>query len=128
MLLVVSSVACLAIATPAVEAGDSFDGNYTGKRILTNVPADDCPAEENVSVTINGNVLTFADSALQITPLAFTLSRTGHSTSESLDGFALSLDIQSRLSLLVRADPQIRHQLPHQGVLRDHLTISYTAV
>jgi hypothetical protein len=61
----VCSLAFLSIAAPAAEAGGSFEGDYTGKRVLTNGPANDCPAEDNVSVTIRDHTLTFTNSAVQ---------------------------------------------------------------
>jgi hypothetical protein len=75
--LVVCSLAMLAIAGPAAMAEGSFDGAYTGKRILMSGPSDDCPAEDNVSVTINGNVLTFTDSALRNYAIGFYPSPDG---------------------------------------------------
>jgi hypothetical protein len=48
-----------------------YDGHYVGKRVLTKGPADDCPAEGNVSVTIDGNVLTFTNSQLQNYAIGF---------------------------------------------------------
>jgi hypothetical protein len=51
MHLVVRSVVSPGIAVPVARADASFDGNYTGKRILKSGPVDDCPAGENVSVT-----------------------------------------------------------------------------
>jgi hypothetical protein len=62
MHLVACSLAFLGIARPAIGAGDSFDGEYTGKPVLTKGSAATCPAEENVSVTVRGEVLTFTNS------------------------------------------------------------------
>jgi hypothetical protein len=43
-----------------------FDGDYSGKRVLTKGSAGpDCPAEDDVSVTIHGGTLTFTNSALK---------------------------------------------------------------
>lgn len=55
----------LSLATPRVTLADPFDGTYTGKRVLTKGDTPTCPTEDNVSVTINGNVLTFTNSALK---------------------------------------------------------------
>ena len=49
-------------------AGD-FDGTYTGKRALTKGNDPTCPKEDNVSVTIDGDVLTFTDSTLHDSPV-----------------------------------------------------------
>jgi hypothetical protein len=65
------SLAFLAIAGPVVAAGDSFDGVYTGKRVLTKGPPGQCPAEESVSVTIEDHVLTFTNSALKNFAIGF---------------------------------------------------------
>jgi hypothetical protein len=58
---------CLAVATiPALGAEHMFDGVYSGKRVLTKGSAGpNCPAEDNVSVTIHGETLTFTNSALK---------------------------------------------------------------
>jgi hypothetical protein len=48
----------------AVGAEHNFDGVYTGKRSLTKGAAGpNCPAEDNVSITIQGETLTFTNSA-----------------------------------------------------------------
>src|SRR5271168_904314 len=56
---------CLAVAgIPALGAEHNFDGVYTGKRSLTKGSAGPtCPAEDSVSVTIQGDTLTFTNSA-----------------------------------------------------------------
>jgi hypothetical protein len=66
-LLAVASCLCLAVAgIPALGAEHAFDGVYSGKRVLTKGPADpSCPAEDDVSVTIHGEMLTFTNSALK---------------------------------------------------------------
>ena len=58
---------CLAVAgSPAPGAEHTFDGDYSGKRVLTKGAAGPgCPAEDDVSVTIHGETLTFTDSALK---------------------------------------------------------------
>jgi len=66
--LVVSAICgliCL-IGGAALAAEYTFDGVYTGKRSLTKgTPSPTCPAEDNVSVTITGETLTFTNSALK---------------------------------------------------------------
>jgi hypothetical protein len=62
---------CLAIGGPAQGAGDAFDGVYTGKRVLTKGPSPPCPDEEDVSVTIKGETLSFTNSALRAFVLHF---------------------------------------------------------
>jgi hypothetical protein len=58
---------CLAVAgSPALGAEHTFDGDYSGKRVLTKGSAGPaCPAEDDVSVTIHGDMLTFTNSALK---------------------------------------------------------------
>ena len=56
---------CLAVAGSALGAGTSFDGVYTGKRVLTKGSGPGCPAEDDVSVTIHGETATFTDSSFQ---------------------------------------------------------------
>ena len=58
---------CLAVArSPALGAEHTFDGDYSGKRVLTKGSAGpECPAEDDVSVTINGETLTFTSSTLK---------------------------------------------------------------
>ena len=54
--------ALLSLATPPAAQPVSFDGTYTGKRVLTNGDKTFCPTEDNASVTIKGDNLTFTDS------------------------------------------------------------------
>ena len=58
---------CIAAAAiPALGAEHTFDGDYSGKRVLTKgLAGSDCPAEDDVSVTIHGETLTFTNSALK---------------------------------------------------------------
>jgi hypothetical protein len=58
---------CLALATmPALGAEHQFDGIYNGKRVLTKGSASPtCPPEDDVSVAIHGETLTFTNSALK---------------------------------------------------------------
>jgi len=52
--------------SPALGAEHKFDGDYSGKRMLTKGSADpNCPAEDDVSVTIHGETLKFTDGALK---------------------------------------------------------------
>ena len=58
---------CLAVAgSPALGAENTFDGDYSGKRVLTKGSVGpDCPAEDDVSVNIHGEAMTFTNSALK---------------------------------------------------------------
>src|SRR5262245_28252576 len=67
MLSLIFGMFCLA-AGPALSAEPEhkYDGVYTGKRLLTKGTAStECPAEDDVSVTITGETLTFTNSALK---------------------------------------------------------------
>jgi hypothetical protein len=56
---------CLAVAATSFAADGTYDGTYTGKRVLTEGAAtSDCPAEDNVTVTIKGIILKFTNSDL----------------------------------------------------------------
>ena len=70
---------CLAVAgSPALGAEHTFDSDYSGKRVLTKGSAGpDCPAEDDVSVTIHGETLTFTDSELKNYTLPFFPSPDG---------------------------------------------------
>jgi len=64
---------CVAVAgSPALSAEHTFDGDYVGKRVLTKGSAgSDCPAEEDVSVSIHGEMLTFTNGGLKHFPQPF---------------------------------------------------------
>src|SRR6516164_7006495 len=67
MLSLIFGTFCL-VAGPALstEPEHKYDGVYTGKRSLTKGTASTtCPAEDDVSVTIHGETLTFTNSALK---------------------------------------------------------------
>jgi len=59
--LAAASGLCLAVAgSPTLGAEHTFDGTYSGQRVLTEgSPSPRCPLEEDVSVTIHGETLTF---------------------------------------------------------------------
>jgi hypothetical protein len=67
----------LAAAGPALGAEHSFDGVYSGTRVLTKGSDLMCPAKENVSVTIHGQTLTFTNSALEKFTITFDPNRGG---------------------------------------------------
>ena len=52
------------VAGSALGAEHNFDGVYIGKRMLTKGSGPNCPAEDDVSVTIHGETLSFTNSAL----------------------------------------------------------------
>ena len=67
MVLGIFGMICL-VAGPALSAEPEhkYDGVYTGKRSLTKgKTSTTCPAEDDVSVTIHGETLTFTNSSLK---------------------------------------------------------------
>jgi hypothetical protein len=68
MLSLIFGMTCL-VAGPALSAEPrhQYDGVYRGKRSLTksSTASTGCPAEEDVSVTITGETLTFTNSGLK---------------------------------------------------------------
>jgi hypothetical protein len=61
----------LAITEPVLSAGNTFDGVYAGKRVLTKGPNRACPTEDDVSVTIKGSALQVTTSRLRAHPMGF---------------------------------------------------------
>jgi hypothetical protein len=61
----------LAVMDPALGAENKFDGVYTGKRVLTKGSNQRCPTEDDVSVTIRGEALTFTNSRLHNMSIGF---------------------------------------------------------
>jgi len=59
------------------EPENRYDGVYTGTRTLTKGTASDCPAKDNVSVTIHGETLTFTNSALKKYVMPFDPDKDG---------------------------------------------------
>ena len=55
---------CLVLTGP-LRAEGQYDGTYLGKRVRVDGPPAACPAEDDVSVTIKGIVLTFTNRQLQ---------------------------------------------------------------
>jgi hypothetical protein len=98
ILLEMCSLAFLATAGPVVAAGDSFDGVYTGKRVLTKGPPGQCPAEESVSVTIQDHVLTFTNSALKNFAIGFDPHPDGTFTETYVDSGGDTVEIQGRIT------------------------------
>ena len=69
---------CLAVAGSALSAEDTFDGVYTGKRVLAkDTGGPGCPAAEEVSVIIQGKMLSFTNSELKNFVIAFNPHQDG---------------------------------------------------
>jgi len=62
---------CFAVVRPALGAEHTFDGVYSGKRVLAKGSGPSCSIVQDVSVTIHGEILTFTDSNLRNHALAF---------------------------------------------------------
>ena len=57
---------CLAVAgSPALGAEHTYDGDYSGKRVLTKGSDPSCLAVDDVSVSIHSETLTFTNGALK---------------------------------------------------------------
>ncbi|MBS0452603.1 MAG: hypothetical protein JSS14_14970 [Proteobacteria bacterium] len=67
MLSLAFGMSCLVAGSVlSAQPAHKYDGVYYGKRVLTKgTPSRICPAEDDVSVAIEGNLLTFTDSALK---------------------------------------------------------------
>lgn len=98
MPLAMCGVAMLAIAGTAIAARSPFDGHYIGKRVLTKGPAEACTAEENVSVTIHGGVLTFTNSGLQNYAVAFEPEPDGTFSDTYVDSDGATVEIHGRIA------------------------------
>jgi hypothetical protein len=71
------SVIGLAVVAGPVLAAGTFDGTYTGKRVLVKGPDAQCPSSEDASATIDGGVLTFTNSALHNFSVGFDPRKDG---------------------------------------------------
>jgi hypothetical protein len=93
--LAVVSGLCLAVsAIVALAAEHAFDGVYSGKRVLTKGSADPtCPAQDDVSVTIHGETLSFTNKALRNFAIGFHPRQGGsfHSTYTDVGGATVDI-------------------------------------
>jgi hypothetical protein len=90
---------CLALTGSALGAENTFDGVYTGKRVLTKGEGSQCfPAEDNVSVTIHGETLTFTNSQLKKFLIAFNPHQDGSFSQISVDVDGDTVTIQGRIA------------------------------
>ena len=71
------AIVYLAVAGSAVGVESKFDGVYIGKRTLTKGSGPMCPTDDNVSVNIHSETLTFTNSALQKFVMGFHPLRDG---------------------------------------------------
>jgi hypothetical protein len=66
----------LAVGGPAWGA-DTYDGSYTGTRVLTKGPDQTCPSTEDVSLIIYGETLTFTNRSLLSKTIMFAPHQDG---------------------------------------------------
>ena len=96
--LAAASGLCLAVASiPALGAEHAFDGIYSGKRVLTKGSDRTCPAEDNVSVIIHGETLSFTNSALRNFVIGFYPKQDGSFHQISADKGGATVDIWGRV-------------------------------
>ena len=91
MLSLMFGIFCL-VAGPALSAEPEhkYDGVYTGKRSLTKGTAStSCPAEDDVSVTITGETMTFTTSAFKSILCLFILAPTDPSQTFNHQGHSV---------------------------------------
>ena len=86
----------LAIAGPAL--GNTFDGVYTGQRLLTKGPTPPCSVREDVSVTIADGTLSFANNALQDFTISFDPHLDGSFDETYADAGGAFVDIRGRVA------------------------------
>ena len=95
----------LAIAGSAPGVENKFDGVYIGERTLTKGSGPMCPADDNVSVNIHGETLTFTNSALQKFVMGFHPRRDGSFRQSYVHKGGAFVNIQGRvIGDLIEAD------------------------
>jgi hypothetical protein len=80
-----------------LRAEGQYDGTYAGKRVRVDGPPEACPAEDDVSVTIKGIVLTFTNSQLQNYGITIEPSPDGSFRQSSVSGGTV-VNIQGRIA------------------------------
>jgi hypothetical protein len=86
------------IAGRSLGADHRFDGVYSGKRLLIKGSGSNCPAKENASATIHGQMLTFSDSALQKFTLIFDPDQHGSFEETYADEGGDTVEIHGRVT------------------------------
>jgi hypothetical protein len=88
----------LAVMVPAWGAADTFDGVYTGKRVLKQGSDPACPPEDDdVSVTIRGAALTFTNRELRNFLISFAPKQDGSFSQIYVDAGGASVLIEGRI-------------------------------
>jgi hypothetical protein len=91
---------CLTVVViPALGADYTFDGVYNGKRSLTKGRVGpDCPAEDDVSVTIHGETLSFTNSVLKKFMIGFDPHKDGSFREIYADEGGATVNIVGRIN------------------------------
>jgi hypothetical protein len=90
-------IACIVLVVPALGAKNSFNGRYVGKQVLIKGEKS-CPTEENVSVTIKGDDLSFTDSSAKTYMIGFDPDPGGSFSVLDADIGGIEVDIQGRVN------------------------------
>ena len=98
VLSAIGGMICLAVSASALGAEETFDGVYTGKRVLTKGSGSQCPGGDNVSVTIHGEALTFTNSVLKNFLISFNPHQDGSFSQISVDIDGETVTIQGRVT------------------------------
>jgi hypothetical protein len=98
VLSAIGGIIYLAVTGPCSAAGNNFDGDYSGTRVLIEGRPPVCPATDDVSVTILGNTLTFSNSALKKFVISFSPDPDGSFKQIYEDSGGTSVLIQGRVT------------------------------
>jgi hypothetical protein len=90
-------VICLLMTAPALSAENTFDGTYTGKRVLTKGTDQTCPTEDDVSVTVHGETLTFTNSKVRGYIIGFEPHPDGSFREVSTDIGGATVSVEGRI-------------------------------
>jgi hypothetical protein len=94
---VICGLLVIAVTVPALGAADTFDGVYFGKQLPTTSSGRACPTEDNVSVTIHGEALTFTNRNLRNFSIGFDPHQDGSFRQIYTDAGGASVLIQGRV-------------------------------
>ena len=89
-------IACIALVVPAFGAETSYDGTYTGERVLTKGDPAVCIAKDPVSVVVHGEMLTFSNSKAKDYTITFAPRTDGSfgQLSANISGLVVHLEGQ----------------------------------
>jgi hypothetical protein len=82
----------------APSLGATFDGVYSGKRVLIEGSDPACPSEDDVLVTIHGDMVTFTNSALQNFLITFSPHPDGSFSQIYIDAGGDTVSMQGRIT------------------------------